>query len=189
MPYKHHTPLLCLTLAMVFFLSFNYAYAKKNSNEASAIRAVINKQFDTPNSKVVINPIVIKGDHAVASWLHAELGGRAVLEKGEDNHWKIALCAGKQVNDVHFLAATGIPSSVAKDLIENLQRAEAALTPQNIKRFDSFNAIIRGSHTPLHRLEHEVNGSPHNLHREDTTLTHKEKTNHEQLPPPIKAHH
>jgi len=115
-------------------------------NDAHAIRAIINTTYDTPENKVTINPVVVEGDHAVASWIVAEKGGRVVMFRTPNNKWEIVLCSGKVVKEEKFLKETGIPDISARKLAINLAKEEAKLPAATIALFDSFSAIVRGAH-------------------------------------------
>ena len=102
--------------------------------------------YDSPEHKVSIDPIVVKGDHAVADWVQQGKGGRVVLLRNPIGQWDIVLCSGKAVKNSGFLMEAGVPQSDAEFLAKELALAEANVSNEKVVLFDSFNGIMRTSH-------------------------------------------
>lgn len=134
-------------------------------DEFQQVRAVINTLYDTPQHKVVIDPIVIQGQHAVASWVQQNRGGRVVLYRTVEGQWSIVLCAGSAVTHTAFLVETGISHMDAELLAQGLIAAEAKLGKEKIALFDSFNGVVRGAHQADH-------GDVHANHKHDRSVSH-----------------
>lgn len=154
-------------MGIFFFVSFfisvkSYAVNQSTEHqspeqvkEKNAIRSVINHLYDTPEHKVVIAPIIVEGKHALASWVHASIGGRVVMHQKENKEWEVVLCSGKAVTDAKFLMTTGMPDTTAKILVNELVLSEAKLGEDKIALFDSFKAVVRGSHQAMHENQSE----------------------------------
>ncbi len=120
------------------------------SEKKASIRTVINKMYDTPEHKVLIDPVVVNKKYALASWIHADIGGRVVMHQNDKKQWEVVLCSGKAVTDKDFLLTTGMPASTAETLVQELALTEAKLSKEKIALFDSFKAVVRGSHQAMH---------------------------------------
>ena len=77
--------------------------------DEAAISNLLHATFDRPEVPLTIAPIVVAGDHAIAGWIQADMGGRALLRrKGEA--WTLILCAGDGIKSQDTLAKAGIPA-------------------------------------------------------------------------------
>ena len=121
-------------------------HAHELADEKQLIRHTINSMYDTPEHKVVIDPIVVQGNHAIASWTQHNKGGRALLHRTAEGTWDIVLCSGKAVTESLFLTETGISTSDAEALAKRINAAEANINPATIALFDSFNGVMRNAH-------------------------------------------
>lgn len=127
--------------------------ADARSDEA-AVRHVLMSQFDKPESRLQVDPVVVSGDAAVASWAQGDRGGRALLARHKDR-WQITLCAGDALKDAKVMREAGVRPSDAKTLAEALVKAEARLTQAQRAKFSTFDGMVRmdgnGQHPPEHR--------------------------------------
>jgi hypothetical protein len=119
-------------------------------DEKQNIRHTINSMYDTPEHKVIVDPIVVKGKYAVASWVQKNKGGRVILFRGTEGKWDIVLCSGDAVKDPEFLIQTDIPKADAEFLAKELSSAEASISKDKVTLFDSFKGVMRNSHQPEH---------------------------------------
>lgn len=115
--------------------------AQQLNQEQKAIQSLIATTYDRVNSKVQTSPIVTAGDYAIADWIQAGKGGRALLKK-TDEKWEITMCGGKGLTVAQNLIDTGISASQAHQLANALKAAERKLDQQKIKLFDSFGKAI-----------------------------------------------
>lgn len=136
-----------------------FACPSHSSDDQKNIRALINTTYDQPQKPVVIDPIVVHGQYAVASWIQQDKGGRVVLFRNTEGKWDIVLCSGKAVTDAEFLATTGIPQTDADALAKKLIAAELTMGREKIALFDSFNGVVRGAH----QAGHDVH-TQHDMH-------------------------
>lgn len=128
-------PLLAVVLA---------ACAKTTDDPAAVqqIRDVLMQRFDRPEARLAVEPVVVAGDDAVASWAQGERGGRALMRR-TDGSWRIVLCSGDALRDAVKLAEMGVPADAASMIAERLTTAEAALPPQQAARFSTFDGVVR----------------------------------------------
>jgi len=103
------------------------------------VRAFIGQTFDRPDAQVVIDPVVIEQNYALADWVQGKNGGRALLRRGEQN-WEILLCAGDALKKASTIQAAGVPEEIAYTLQSKLAEAESALPAQQVKLFSRFRA-------------------------------------------------
>lgn len=96
------------------------------ANEESAIRTVLMAQFDKPEARLQVEPVVVMGDAAVASWAQQNRGGRALLRRRHEQ-WRIVACAGDAFKDAKLLQDAGLSAADARALVKTLTAAEAKL--------------------------------------------------------------
>jgi hypothetical protein len=121
------------------------------ADDDAAIRAVLMQQFDKPEARLQVDPVVAQGEHAVAGWVQGERGGRALLRR-QHGHWQIAACAGDALKDPRTLREAGVPGPDADRLARTLANAEARLPAATRQRLSSFDGLVRmdaaGQHPP-----------------------------------------
>lgn len=130
---------------------FGNALAHSQTNEVSQekIKALISKSFDQPNLKVNTSPIVIEGKVAIADWTQGQKGGRALLRRKHDD-WEIIACGGSGFKDPEGIAAIGISKEISINITAKLKDAEARLSPQQVKKLDSFDGVVNMVHGANH---------------------------------------
>lgn len=106
-----------------------------------AIPAVMKGIFETPENKLTVNPVVVQGDFAVAGWVQAGKGGRALLKKGHKG-WAIHLCSGDSLKDAANLTKVGMSEADAQALADKLVAAESSVDPETLKLFASFEGTV-----------------------------------------------
>lgn len=121
-------------------------------SDVSAIAHLLASTYDRPDAKLETSPIVVVDDYAIADWIQANKGGRALLVK-QHGEWSIHLCGGKGLVSASNLQAAGLPKSTATQLATALQNAEKTISKERISLFDSFGQTIRfdsASHPKSH---------------------------------------
>lgn len=123
------------------------------SGDPAAVRHVLMAQFDKPDARLQVAPVVIAGDAAIASWSQGERGGRALLFRHR-GAWQIALCAGDALKDAQVLQEAGVKAGDAHTMARSLATAEARLPAAQRAKFSSFDGVLRmdgtGQHPPAH---------------------------------------
>ena len=127
--------------------------AEPTKDEAS-IRHVLMATFDKPEARLVVDPVVVVGVHAVAGWAQGERGGRALLLQ-HGSEWHITLCAGDGLKQAKLLREAGISRADADALAKDLATAEAKLPAAQRAKFSTFDGVVRmdanGQHPPAHK--------------------------------------
>ena len=103
---------------------------------------VIGSTWDTPEAKVVIDPVVVDGEHAIASWTQGEHGGRALLRR-RDAAWAVILCSGDPLKEAPALIEAGVPESSAKRLAAKLAAVEQLADPRRVRLFSTFEGVMK----------------------------------------------
>lgn len=111
------------------------------SEAATAIRSLMSKTWDKPGNPLIVGPIAVAGDFAIASWTQDERGGRVLLKRSEDR-WKVILCAGDQITDANALEAAGVPSTLAQQLASDIRHQEESVDPRRKALFSLFGDIV-----------------------------------------------
>lgn len=120
--------------------------------DQAAIRQVMMQTWDQPQSRLQAGPIVVVDGRAVAGWTQGARGGRAVLARNDHGQWKVTVCGGDGIKDAKTLELTGMPPPAARQLASQLAKAEAAVPPQRLALFSTFDGMVRmdaaGNHPP-----------------------------------------
>ncbi len=110
--------------------------------EALAVRAMLKSIFEKSDVPLVVEPVAVAGDYALADWEQGEMGGRALLRKKNGN-WEVVLCAGDEIREAQALRSAGIPPDLAASLSSELARAESKLSRARLEKFSSFKSLVR----------------------------------------------
>lgn len=107
------------------------------SMDEIAIRQLMLETWDKPEARLIIEPVVVEGDYALASWVQGERGGRAILAR-RDGNWQVIVCTGDGAKDPANVQQTGMPADVAHRLVRDLVMAEEKLPAAQRKQFSLF---------------------------------------------------
>lgn len=109
--------------------------------DQDAVVHLMKHAFDQPQSPLLVRPVVVLGDHAIASWIQNQSGGRALVRR-KDGAWRIVLCSGEALRHPDILVQAGLTPADAKRLSELLVKAEAGAPEAMRKLFDSFEGTV-----------------------------------------------
>ena len=132
-----------LKIAALSLLCIQGAFAQSSDQEQ--IKQLMKHQFDKPHAPLSVAPIAVVGDHALASWIQIDSGGRALLVR-HHGKWSIALCGGDGLTQVDVLEKTGMPKQVAAQLTKQLVEGESKLSPKHKKMFSMFKGEVKVDH-------------------------------------------
>jgi len=132
-----------LKIAALSLLCIQGAFAQSSDQEQ--IKQLMKHQFDKPHAPLSVAPIAVVGDHALASWIQIDSGGRALLVR-HHGKWSIALCGGDGLTQVDVLEKTGMPKQVAVQLSKQLVEGESKLSPKHKKMFSMFKGEVKVDH-------------------------------------------
>ncbi len=113
-----------------------------HGSDSEQIAAVMKKQFDRPDALLVVEPVTVVGDYAIAGWTQTGKGGRAMLQK-DKGMWVIAVCAGDGLKDAKVLQTTGMSAANADKLSKAVTAAESKLSKDKLKLFASFEGMVK----------------------------------------------
>lgn len=144
---KPHTQrIFGLLLALILQVASTGSLAETAAQTAeSQIKTLIAKTYDKPEHKVETAPVVVSGDYAIADWIQAKNGGRALLRK-KQGQWEILACGGDGFKDANVLKDAGIPAPAIKDLLTKLKAAEQSLSPDRVKQFGLYGTPAAADH-------------------------------------------
>lgn len=150
----NHRSTLRTTLAATLFCVSLAATAADATADRNAVRHVLMAQFDKPEARLQVEPVVVVGDAALAGWAQGERGGRALLFR-KGNQWQIAVCGGDGLKDAKVLHDAGIEPADAQALATSLVAAEARLPAAQRAKFSTFDGLMRmgaeGQHPPAQK--------------------------------------
>jgi len=132
-----------LKIAALTLLCIQIAFAQSSDQEQ--IKQLMKHQFDKPHAPLSVAPIVVVGDHALASWIQVDSGGRALLVR-HHGKWSIALCGGDGLTKIDVLEKTGMSKQVATQLSKQLIDSESKLSPKHKKMFSMFKGEVKVDH-------------------------------------------
>jgi hypothetical protein len=128
--------MLSLAIVALCFPSTSFAM-----NDEHAIIHLMKGMFDSPDNPLTVDPVVIRGDNAIAGWIQGEKGGRALLWRVH-GQWQIRLCSGDGLKNQALLEGANISSADAKVLLADLNAAEAKLDPSVVSKFSLFEGTM-----------------------------------------------
>lgn len=143
---------LLLALAVGLLARAPAALAEE-AGDAAQIRTAIKSQFDKPDAPVEVAPVAISGAHAVAGWVQADRGGRALMRR-EGAAWRIVLCGGDPLVSAERLSETGVPAADARAIADALAEGEARLPAAHREMFSRFEGIVEVSPASPHSHHH-----------------------------------
>ena len=120
------------------------AHSQSDEVSQEKIKELISKTFDQPKNPVKTNPIVIEGKVAIADWTQGQKGGRALLKR-KHHDWEIIACGGAGLLEPSAISGMGISQKIAQNITSKIKDAEAKLSPQQVKQFDSFEGVLSTS--------------------------------------------
>ena len=115
--------------------------APQPTDDTEAIVGLLKGAFETKDSPLSVEPIVVAGDYAIAGWAQAGNGGRALLKKTAHG-WAVHLCSGDGLKDAANLVKIGVPDADAATLADALATAEAKLDPALLAQFSRFDGTM-----------------------------------------------
>lgn len=110
------------------------------AGDEAAVLTVMKAQFDKPEAPLAVDPVVVMGDDAIASWVQGAMAGRALLRRGDDGQWTIQLFAGQELRDPAFLRAHGVTG--AGMLSQMFNTAEDGLGTDKVSLFSTFEGVV-----------------------------------------------
>lgn len=132
-----------LKIAALTLLCIQITFAQSSDQEQ--IKQLMKHQFDKPHAPLSVAPIAVVGDHALASWIQVDSGGRALLVR-HHGKWSIALCGGDGLTKIDVLEKTGMSKQVATQLSKQLIDSESKLSPKHKKMFSMFKGEVKVDH-------------------------------------------
>jgi hypothetical protein len=117
------------------------ALAAEPEVHVPAIRDVLKRTWERANWPLSVEPVVVDGDAALASWVQGHHGGRVLLrlEKGV---WVPKLCGGDQLKTVATLVKAGVTESNADRLVLGLSKAEVSLSAEARRAISSYRGLL-----------------------------------------------
>lgn len=138
-------PILALLLACSPLLAL-----ADTASEQQSIEHLMRHNFERPDDPLDVGPVTVEGDHAVAGWLQATRGGRALLRKGPHG-WRVVLCAGDALLDPATLRSAGLGEQDAQRLSQALRKAESSQPAKRIEQFALFQGVVKVDEDAAHK--------------------------------------
>jgi hypothetical protein len=151
---SRHAATLIACAWMALFSAIHSPASALAQDDASVIRALIGTTWDKPDSKVVTDPVIVSGDHAVASWTQGAHGGRALLRRN-GSHWAVVLCSGDPLKHASWLVEAGVPEADANRIASALSDAEASVPQARRAMFSLFEGVVSAESDPTGSARHD----------------------------------
>ena len=116
--------LLALIVSLTALLPSGASYSQTppvaaSADQVAAIRRLLSSTFEKPETRLLLDPIVVEENAALVGWIQGDLAGRAFL-RDRDGHWVITACGGDALKDASTLQRLGLsqapPSLRSKSL-------------------------------------------------------------------------
>ncbi len=144
-----------IAIALVSICGF--AQAAIAGPDEDAVRDLLHSTFDKSDNRLVVEPVVIAGNYAIAGWTQSDMGGRALLQSKHGN-WALILCAGDGIKSAEALRQAGLSNEAANALSRELSTAEEKVPADRLAMFAKFEGLVRmddtGNHPPVHHQKH-----------------------------------
>jgi len=111
----------------------------------AAVRDVLMSTFDKPETRLVVDPVIIERDVAIASWTQGETGGRALLRL-RNGSWSIVLCGGDGLKEAAAFEAFGFGQAEAATFASRIAKAESSVPEERRAMFSRFGTTVRMDH-------------------------------------------
>jgi hypothetical protein len=134
-------PTRSLALAAWMALMVALHATPSRADDRADIRSLMMLAFDKPDNRLVVEPVVVVGNSAVASWTQGERGGRALLRRGS-SEWRIVLCSGDPLRSASMLVEAGVPAVAAEQLASLLKESESILPAKQVELFSTFEGVV-----------------------------------------------
>ena len=134
-------------MIILAFASANIAQA--NQDDEINITQVMLKQWDKPESRLNVAPIVVAADYAMVGWTQGKKGGRALLQKYHGN-WQVLLCGGDTLTKTEQLTKAGLDAKTANALIKGFKKQAQQLSSQEIEKMSLFEGVVTVSPAQSH---------------------------------------
>ena len=115
------------------------------SADEMAITHLLTQSFDRPEAPLVVGPIAVSGNAALADWTQGVSGGRALLRR-HDEGWRVELCAGDGIKRESTLLLAGLSPDQARTILAELDARERNEAAERLKRIGSFQGVVRIDH-------------------------------------------
>lgn len=116
------------------------AFADTGADQ-QAIAQLLQHTWGHADGALVLGPITIEAEHAVAGWTQGERGGRALLAHNAQG-WRVVLCAGDALLDAATLRDAGVAAAQVKPLLAAVGEAEQAIAPARVQQFARFQGLM-----------------------------------------------
>jgi hypothetical protein len=145
------------TAFTAFMVLCTFAGTAVAGPDEDAVRHLLHATFDKPDDRLVVDPVVVAVNYAIAGWTQGGTGGRALLRNAQ-GRWTLILCAGDGIRTAEALRQAGLPADAAATLAQMLARAEQAVPADRVAIFSRFEGLVRmdeaGDHPPAHHQQH-----------------------------------
>lgn len=106
-----------------------------------AVKEVLMVTFDKSEERLAVEAVVVAGDYAIAGWIQAKLGGRALLRR-QAGKWTLILCSGDGIVSAGALQQAGLPRQDAENLSVKLKAAENAMPAERRALLSTFEGTV-----------------------------------------------
>ena len=126
-------------MTILVFASANIVQANQD-DEINITQAML-KQWDKPESRLNVAPIVVAKDYAIVGWTQGKKGGRALLHKHHGN-WQVLLCGGDALTKTEQLTKAGLDAKTANALIKEFKKQAQQLSPLETEKMSLFEGVV-----------------------------------------------
>lgn len=134
-------------MSLLVMCSLLSGVSQAASDDAVRVSQAMKAIWDSPEAPLIVEPVVIEGDYALAGWTQQTRGGRALLVHRE-GAWHVHVCGGDGLKDIEALTMAGMSEKAAERLINEANRAEGELPMEVREKFSTFgqNILVDKNH-------------------------------------------
>jgi hypothetical protein len=90
-------------VGLALAISAATAVAEPVTADETTIASLLHGMFDKPGETLLVELVIVAGDHAIADWTQGQVGGRALLRRWQQQ-WALILCAGDGIKSAEAIA-------------------------------------------------------------------------------------
>lgn len=88
-----------------------------------------------------VDPVVIAGEHAIATWVQGRYAGRVLLDRRQ-GAWRMVLCSDDALKAPAFLQEAGVDPVAARQLVADLHQADQSLPARTRAALSRFRGVV-----------------------------------------------
>ncbi len=132
---------VAMMFAAMLVASSSLLNADNSGAETAAITKIMRATWERPDAPLLVEPVVVVEEYAIAGWAQDKRGGRALLKR-RGGVWEVILCGGDGLTEAEAVVAVGASPDLAARLAAGVRNAEARMAPTDRAKLSLFGGIV-----------------------------------------------